>query len=86
MGDEGRVTKLASVFRFTTSKSVDFVLASDSESAFYVDVGLRRTHIHLARYRSPGKDRQIARCEWIQFLVVRNEMVYLGTLLSLDRL
>ena len=30
-------------------------LARDSEPAFIVDVRLRRTHICLARYRSPGK-------------------------------
>ena len=34
----------------------DFFLASGSEPAFYIDARLRRTHIYLARYRSPGKD------------------------------
>ena len=48
-----------------------FFLANDSEPVFYVDVRLRRTR-NLACYHSPGKDRHIAGCEWIQFLVRRN--------------
>ena len=50
-------------------------MASDSESSFYVDVW-----VHLARFHSPEKDSQIVGSEWIQSLVVRNKIVYFGTL------
>ena len=30
----------------------------------------------LARYRSPGKDHQIAECEWIQSLIALEKMGY----------
>ena len=43
----------------------DFFLASGSESAFYVYVRLRQTHMHLTQYRSPGKDRHLDENKWI---------------------
>ena len=46
----------------------DVFMASDSEPAFIVDVRLRRTHIHLARYCSPGKNCHLARSEWIKLM------------------
>ena len=42
-----------------TLQSGNLFLVSGSEPAFTVDVWLRRTHTHPARYRSPGKDRRV---------------------------
>ena len=36
------------------------ITCHEKANALYIDVRLRRTHIYLARYRSPGKDCQIA--------------------------
>ena len=75
-----RVPKYEVLIRFSYSKDVSFFPASGSEPTFNVYVRLRRTHMHLGHYRSPGIYRLIVGCEWIQFLVVRNEGVYFGTL------
>ena len=48
------------------------ILASDSEPDVYVSGKAGHEYIMLARYRSPGKDRQIVGCEWIQYVVVIN--------------
>ena len=44
--------------------SCRFFLASDSEPDVYVSGEAGHYHIMLARYRSPGKDHQIAGSEW----------------------
>ena len=47
----------------------DLFLASDSEPAFSVDIRLSRTNIYLARYRSPGKNRHLARSKFIKLII-----------------
>ena len=52
-----------------TQQSSDFILANGSEPAFYIDVRLRRTHIFLARYRSPGIKSLLARSKFIKVMM-----------------